>query len=229
VVDLEPANLDPFASPTLRDRLPHLETAMESGHMAGQLDRALLDGTGLTILGCERPRAHVIDGLCRIQYPLQIGSASGQVASVLVLATMFGVSGPGDAASFHRTCLLPLAARWAPAGTARPAPTGVIDALAMAVSVFPINPRLPTLVDLANEGRASEMVATVLPAGTGPVTRIELARLGRTTGCVLRYHLGSDRNPSGEGVGSPAVVYAKVGSAAAIDELRIGLGGLAQH
>jgi hypothetical protein len=106
----------------------------------------------------------------------------------------------------------------------------VIRGLAMAVSVFPVDDRLPTLVDLTDEGRASEMLAAALPPGSaGPVIGIELARLGRTTGCVLRYRLGSDGGRPGRGAGRPAVIYAKVGSAAVLDNVRRGLDGLAHR
>jgi hypothetical protein len=226
VLDVASPDLDPLASPSLRDRFPQLQRAMDPGLMAGQLGELLLDGTGSAVLGCERPRAHVVDEACRIQYPLQVCSASGELSTLLVLATIFRRA--VDAGELHRSCLVPLAARWAPdgeVGSPQPNPTGVIDGLAMAVSVFPISHRLPTLVDLTDERRASAMVVAALPAGAGagPVTRIELARLGRTTGCVLRYHLGGE----GDGAGPSAVLYAKVGSAAMIDDVRVGLEGLA--
>ena len=224
MLDVASSDLDPLASLSLGERFPQLERAMDPGVMAGQLGELLLDGTGLAVLGCERPRAHVVDEACRIQYPLQVCSATGELSTLLVLATMFGRA--VDADELHRSCLVPLAARWAPdggVGRPQPNPTGVIDGLAMAVSVFPISHRLPTLVDLTDERRASAMVVAALRAGAGPVTRIELARLGRTTGCVLRYHLGGE----GDGAGPSAVLYAKVGSAAMIDDVRVGLEGLA--
>jgi hypothetical protein len=213
-----PTELDPLASARLRRRFPQLGTALDVELMRGHLQDLLFDGTGMVTRACGRPRAEVEDGVCRLQYPLQVDTPSGERREVLVLGTMFATS--GAAAGFERDRLSPLA-------TQRPAlelpaarATGVLEPLRMAVSVFPVSDVLPTLLGATDSRRMTEALRSILPArDRSAVAGIELVRFRRTRGCVLRYRLA----PGGD----HAVVYGKVGYAACAEDVQDGLDALA--
>jgi hypothetical protein len=215
--------LDPLASEALGRRFPHLASAMDGELMRMQLQRLLFDGTGLDVAICQRPKAEVKEDACWLLYPLRVRAPSGESGEVLVLGTMFTVR--GEAAGFERQVLAPQAARLQSPVVPAPRPTGIIEALGMALSVFPVNAALPTLVDATNPDRISEILRSLPAIGGHPaVVAIELVRLRRTRGCVLRYRL----RPGGD----HAVIYGKVGTAsaaAAPEVVRAGLDGLARH
>src|SRR5438105_5629869 len=181
--------------------------------MRAELQDLLLNDGGLTADACGRPRAHLADGACRLQYPLRVHDSSGHGRELLVLGTMF--SEEGAATTFERASLAPLVARMATGGP-QPKPTGVLEALELAVGVFPVDARLPTLIDVTNGPRMAHVLRSLLDRDVA-VEAIELARMGRTTGCVLRCRLDDG-----------AVIYGKVGSAGAIDDVRAVLDALAR-
>lgn len=210
-----PAELEPLASVPLRLRFPQLGTALDTDIMRAALQGLLLDGSGLVAEACARPRAEVSDDACWFQYPLQVRTPSNESQEVLVLGTMF--ADRGAAAMFERDILAPMAAR-----VTTPTPTGILAPLGMAVSVFPVNGLLPTLVDVTDPQRISQVIRRILRGGDGTeVVGVDLVVFRRTHGCVLRYHLGRG--------GDQAVAYGKVGSAAGAEVVREGLEALARH
>jgi Phosphotransferase enzyme family len=212
-------DLNPLASASLRLRFPHLSAAMDGAVMRPLLQRLLLDGTELVADGCDRPKAEVSGNFCWLQYPLQVRRPSGDHDELLVLGVMFAE--PDGAATFERDVLAPLAARLPKSAGAAPTPTGVLEPLRMAVSVFPVNGLLPTLVDAANPQRVTEVLRSIPDVGHDRrVAGIDLLRLRRTRGCVLRYRL--------EPPGDRAVVYGKIGPGAPPEIVREGLDALAQ-
>jgi hypothetical protein len=213
-----PAELEPLASAPLRLRFPQLETALDSDIMRARLQGLLLDGSGLVAEACARPKAEVSDDTCWFQYPLQVRTPSNESQEVLVLGTMF--ADRGAAATFERDILAPMAARWQSRTVTTP--TGILAPLGMAVSVFPVNGLLPTLVDVTDPQRINQVIRRILRGGDETeVVGVDLVVFRRTRGCVLRYHLGRG--------GDHAVVYGKVGSAAGAEVVREGLEGLARH
>jgi len=208
-----PGDIDPLAAPSLRHRFPHLEEALDRELMCAELQHLLLNDGGLTANSCGRPRAHLAEGACRLQYPLRVHDSSGQGRELLVLGTMF--SEEEAATRFERESLAPLVARMAPDGP-QPKPTGVLEALGLAVGVFPVDARLPTLIDVTNGPQMAHVLRSLLDRDVA-VEAIELARMGRTSGCVLRYRLADG-----------AVIFGKVGSAGAIDDVRAVLDALAR-
>jgi hypothetical protein len=215
-----PAELEPLASAPLRRRFPQLETAMDADIMRERLQGLLLDGNGLSARACGRPKAEVNGNVCWFQYPLQVSTPSGGSHEILVLGAMFAES--RSAARFERDTLAPLAARSQAFEGATPKPTGLLESLGMAVSVFPVNGLLPTLVDLTDPQRVAPVVRSILSSEHQvEVTGVDLVVFRRTGGCVLRYHLaqGADRT----------VVYGKVGSAARAEVVQEGLYRLAGH
>ena len=212
-----PSELEPLASEPLRARFPQLGTAMDTEVMGGLLQGALLGRTGLLAEMSSRPKAEVDGDSCWIQYPLQLRTQSGESREVLVLGAMFAE--PAAAGRFERDILAPLAARRRSHETPTAEATAVINALDMAVSVFPVNGLFPSLMDVTDAQRMSQALPAILASGSGPeVVGIDRVVFRRTRGCVLRYHLG-------DGADDP-VVYGKVGSAASADTVREGLEGL---
>jgi hypothetical protein len=81
----------------------------------------------------------------------------------------------------------------------------VLPSLNLAVSVFPVNGPLPTLVDATDEPRMRALLRDHLGAAAGPgvLTGVDLVSFRRSGGCVLRYRLG--------GGGGHATIYGKIG------------------
>jgi hypothetical protein len=207
--------MDPLACPSLVTRFPHLIAAMDGELMSAQLQGSLFDGTRLRVTGCSRPKAELSRDTCWLQYPLQVRTPSNQLRDVLVLGTMFAEA--GAAGTFERDALVPLAASWLDGESLWPRPTAAIADLELAVSVFPVNSRLPTVIDATNPRRASEALSPLLD-GAG-VRSVELVQFRRTRGCVLRYHSSSAEHP---------VIYGKVGYGAPAEVVREGLDALAR-
>lgn len=215
-----PAELEPLASAPLRQRFPQLGTAMDTDIMRTHLQSLLLDGTGLVADACARPKAEINGNVCWLQYPVRVSAPSAGSHEVLVLGAMFGDS--SVAARFERDILAPLAARCQPPAVMTPKPTGILETLGMAVSVFPVNGLLPTLTDLTDPHRIGPLFRSILATeDDAEIAGIDLVVFRRAGGCVLRYRFGpgADR----------AAVYGKVGSAARAEVVREGLDGLARH
>src|SRR5207244_5656286 len=120
------------------------------------------------------------DAICRLQASLRCQESSGQGRELLVLATL---SSEADASTrFERASLAPLAARLGQ-DELRAKRTGVVEALGLAVGLFPVDALLPTLIDATNRPRMTDALRALLdPDGTLAVEAIEVARMGRTTG-----------------------------------------------
>src|ERR1700680_4784436 len=207
--------LEPLASASLNRRFPGLRDAMDPKYMRAQLQRALFDHSGLVVEACERPKAELDASTCSLQYPLLVRTESGELQHILVLGTMLPEA--HAAVDFERTALAPLTARWRPSRAPAPAPTGVIEALGLALSVFPLTAALPTLVDATDTARMTSVLRSVLDDDGVSVTAAELVVFRRTRGCVLRYHLESGEHP---------VVYGKVGYASSTPDAHAALATL---
>ena len=198
---IDQQELDPLTCERLSRRFRHTRVVMDGEVMRRELERLLFEGTGVRVDACARPKAELSDATCWLQYPLHVRTSTNQSGDVLVLGTMF--TGSGLAARFERAALAPLAARWHPSSDPSPRPTGTVDSLDLAVSVFPINNTLPTLVDATNPDCVSAVFrARMSDWHGGAITGIDLVHLRRTRGCVLRYRLQAPRQ---------RVVYGKVG------------------
>lgn len=202
-----PQELEPLASASLRRRFPQLAVALDAEEMRGHLQRMLLDGTGVVALRCARPRAEVDGDVCWLQYPLEVDGAPGGSRELLVLGAMF--ADPDGAGRYERTVLAPASARWSARRTGGPRPSGVLPSLHLAVSVFPVNGPLPTVVDATDESRVSAVLRDHLGAAgeAAAVTGIDLVSFRRSGGCVLRYGVASCAGQS--------TVFGKIGYASA--------------
>lgn len=187
---------------------------MNAEFMRAELQPLLFEAGGFSVVAAERPRAEVGERSCWLQYPLRVRTRTGDDRNVTVLGSMFMQA--GDAETFEEATLAPQARRVARGSGAR-VPSAVIKALALAVSVFPVNGSLPTLVDATDPRRVAAVLAALL-SGQPSVVDVQLVELRRARGCVLRYLLDSEEHP---------VVYGKVGQTAVGDVVREGLDALA--
>jgi hypothetical protein len=215
--------LDPLASAFLLSRFPQLTVAMDRALMREHLQRALFDAGGFDVRACARPKAEVKGDVCWLQYPLEVRTPNDMASEVTVVGAMFAE--PAEAARFERGTLAPQLARLSPPTVPMPKMTAVIEPLGMAVSVFPVNGVLPTLVDATNPTRIAEILRSAPALGDDPkLVGIALVRFRRTRGCVLRYRLQTNHGLE--------VVYGKVGSPAAAapaDVVRDGLDALGRQ
>lgn len=198
-----PQELEPLTSAPLRRRFPQLATALDGELMRGHLQGLLLEDTGMVAQACARPRAEVHGDVCWLQYPLRVDGGPDGCRELLVLGAMF--ADPDGAARYERVALAAPSARWSARRVCGPRPCGVLPSLRVAVSSFPVNGPLPTVVDATDERRMCAVLRDLLaPAGdTAELTGIDLVGFRRSGGCVLRYRLAP--------TGGPSTVYGKIG------------------
>jgi aminoglycoside phosphotransferase (APT) family kinase protein len=198
--------LDALRSPALHERLPGLRAALDADAMAVHLQ---------TALGIRRPvdrvsvrHASYVGQSCVIRYDLEIAGRQSVVTGRAFPAA-------GAAMDYVAERLEPLAdrvrGRFELAEFEHPA--GLVRALALAVSVFPVDGELPTLLEASDAAAMLAMLRETVPSGLSrPLTvhdcKVQLAHYGRQHRCVLRYEMQAAA-PGGEL--DTLVVYGKVG------------------
>jgi phosphotransferase family enzyme len=222
--------IDLLRSAPLRNELPGVEAAFDETVMRRHLQAALLgkSGNGNAIARCERRQAvYDPDHGCVVRYALEVCRGTGRpLGQALASACLF----PSARSSrrYFETRLRPLAAamRGRPDVAAFSAPAALLEPLSMAVTLFPIDADLPTLVAATDPTVMLEILRGALDRGTRPKLaqvrcRVDVAHYPRQHHCVLRYTLG------GEGDAPPATVFGKIAwddraslTAAALPELR---------
>lgn len=201
----------------IQRQLPGLATAFEAEVMREHLQAALIDQAQgcYTIERCTPGKfTYLGEAGCALRYELAVRDrASGEVLEQLVNAWVF----PSRLAceTYVRERLAPLAARLGGRTEMAPftRPVAMLDALPMAVSVFPIDGELPMLVTATDRQRMIEIFRETLPRGVGDdlfveECRVDLGHYGRQHRCVLRYEV-EGRRP-GIGAAERRVVYGKV-------------------
>jgi aminoglycoside phosphotransferase (APT) family kinase protein len=149
-----------------------------------------LTGSPDGIVRCKPAGATYVPGAgCALRYEVEIVDARGEATATVVNARLFG-SGL-EAARYVSGRLAPLAGRFARRAETTPfnAPVACMEAMQMAVSVFPVDGDLPTLVDAADPTRVGPLLAGVLPDASAAWS-VSLARYARGHRCVLRYASG---------------------------------------
>ena len=222
-------------SPALRAELPGLDGAFDEGGMRGRLQAALLADGGIE--RCQRAQTMYAPGAgCLVRYRIEVRQPDGGgVVPALVIGRLFAE--PRSAHTYLESRLAPLAGGMdgrpevAPFAT----PVAVLEPLAMAVSLFPIDGELPTLVGATDPTAMLEILGDALPdARGGSFTptgcHVDRGHYGREHRCVLRY-IVHGRGPAGEEA-APVTVYGKVAAdrrgavtAAAVPQLRARLLG----
>jgi thiamine kinase-like enzyme len=133
--------------------------------------------------------------MINMQYKLNIlDKATGQTITTLANARLFEDLSSCEAYLEHR--LRPIVAQVSdrPEIKMFPNPVAMIEHLKMALSIFPIDGLIPTLVEATDPHKIASLLAETLPeAASGEFlikdVRLDLAHYGRYERCVLRYSI----------------------------------------
>jgi hypothetical protein len=222
--------IDLLRSAALRNELPGVDAAFDETVMRPRLQAALLgkSGNGNMIGRCERRQAvYEPDHGCVVRYVLEVCHGTGRpLGQALASACLFPSA--RSSRQHFESRLRPLAAamRGRPDVAAFSAPAALLEPLAMAVTLFPIDADLPTLVAATDPTVMLEILRGALDRRTRPrlaqvSCRVDVAHYPRQHHCVLRYTL------EGEGDAPRATVFGKIAwddratlTAAALPELR---------
>src|SRR5206468_9576663 len=143
--------IDPLRNAAFRDELPGLHAAFDETVMRRHLQAALLgeNGNGTAIGRCERRQAvYDPDQGCVVRYALEVCDRTGRpLGRALASAHLFPSA--RSSRQHFETRLRPLAAamRGRPEVAAFLVPSALLEPLSMAVTLFPIDADLPTLVE----------------------------------------------------------------------------------
>ncbi|HEU4328645.1 MAG TPA: hypothetical protein VFS21_36245, partial [Roseiflexaceae bacterium] len=212
---LTDSQINPLASAVLNGELPGMKIAFDEQTMRDYLQAALFGGarSRYAIESCEVEQATYLEGPgCLVRYQLTINDTAGQPLTALVSGLLF---------STLEVCRLYVAERLVPAAqllAGRPEvapfahPVAAIEALRMAVFVFPIDADVPELAAVTDERRMRAAFGIVLPAAQARVFEVEscpveLVDYGRQRRATLRYHV---RGPAQSGGTFEQVVYGKL-------------------
>jgi len=214
---LTEAQLDPLASPALRQALPGVVGAFDEQLVQAALQSALFGPSrpNLTIERCEIDQAtYVPDPCCIIRYLLTLrDSASDTSHELLVSGHVF--PDQDACAAYVRDGLSPLVARMAEREEIAlfAAPVAMIDALHMAVYAFPLDADLPSLLRATDRRALAPLLSEALQELQGPGfavedCRVELVDYGRQQRATLRYHISG--RAAGAAMAEDAIVYGKL-------------------
>ncbi|MGN6377448.1 MAG: hypothetical protein ACTHNU_00705, partial [Gaiellales bacterium] len=174
----------------LGGELPGLATAFEPDAAAFALEDVLRPREDWRVTGCQLEHAMYRPGGagCAVRFQLTLAGPDGRNMHPLVNGRLF--SSRLAAARHLRRDLLPLVDRAGRRGEFEllSSVAGVVDQMAMAVSVYPVDGRLPALVDATDPAQMRWRLAEATGA---PVTACAITRdrYGRGNRCILRYTL----------------------------------------
>jgi hypothetical protein len=208
------SDLDLRGNPHVLEELPGLATAFDGAAMAERFQGALFPDSPWVIERCRPGKATYVPGShCIVRYDLDVRHREdGATLHPLLVGRLFP-----DSASCRRFMSDRLAPLVPGVGgrrevSALSTPVVTFDRLAMAVSAFPIDGDLPTLVGATDELRMLGVFRRLLPDVFDGVTlrscEVHLGHYGRQHRCVLRYVISGTR--SGDGGPFQRVVYGKV-------------------
>ena len=173
---------------------PGAPTAFDGPAMAAVLSGAL----GAAVVTCRPDQAlFEPDGYCMVRCNVELERGD----TLVVGARLFGDADVADA--FLADALERPAADLDDRSHRPPVPVlaATVPALAMAVSVFPVDGELPALVRVTDPDEAAALLDRALGAVPGPY-RVAAAHYGRRRRCAVRYEGGEPR--------SAVVAYGKV-------------------
>jgi hypothetical protein len=184
-------------SALLQKKVPALAEAFDAGRMLQILQDRLLDPQGhYAITNCVPGKALYLPGhLINMQYKLTIQDhVNHETSYTLINARLF--PNLSDCKAYVDEKLTPIAARMADRPEIEPfaRPIAILEHLNMALSAFPIDGPLPTLVDATDPHKIASILAESLPeASSGEFlikdVQLLLAHYGRFERCVLRYSI----------------------------------------
>ncbi|HJW89534.1 MAG TPA: ABC transporter transmembrane domain-containing protein [Anaerolineales bacterium] len=215
----ESVYLDLPNSPSMLSRLPALNTAFDGDRMR-EILQPILFGNGdapYAIESCRPGKAlYLPENIVNMQFDLRVsGIGDGQNCTFLVNARLFPTL--EECELYRAETLAPLSAQMRSRPEMAPfqEPVSVLEGLNMAISVFPIDGMLPTLIGATDCERMIKVFNNSLPEALSDNLKIEDMRFevvhyGRYQRCVLRYVLQG----RGEDGSTPQerVVFGKVDS-----------------
>jgi thiamine kinase-like enzyme len=178
--------------------VPVLAQAFHAESMRQTLQDALLGSNNerYSVVSCVPGKAlYLPDHLINMQYKLTVrDQVTGQTSTTLVNARLF--EDISNCEAYVENTLSPIAAR----ASERPEiqrfvhPVAIVAPLKMALSVFPIDGMIHTLVEASDPQTIASLLAQTLPeASSGEFlitdVRLDLAHYGRFARCVLRYSI----------------------------------------
>ena len=204
-------------SALLKGAAPALAAAFDGDGMKQTLQETLIDSNDsrYSIMQCVPGKAlYLPEHVINMQYKLTLADTlTGQVSTFLVNGRLF--QNLAECKTYVDEKLMPIAAGMTNREEIGPfdRPVALIEPLCMALSAFPIDGLIPTLVHAADPNRIASIVAEALPETLSGEFRIQdvrlvLAHYGRYKRCVLRYAIQGTQTRTG----SPEVltVYGKV-------------------
>ena len=183
-------------SALFQKKVPALAEAFDAEGMKPTLQERLIGPAEgrYSIVECIPGKAlYLLDHIINMQYKLKIlDNTNNQTIATLVNGRLF--QDLAECKTYLEQTLLPIAARMDDRPEIKPfaRPVAMIEHLNMALSAFPIDGLIPTLVDATDTNKIAGILAETLPAAlSGQFSikdvRLLLANYGRYKRCVLRY------------------------------------------
>ena len=182
--------------------IPLLAEAFHAEEMRQILQKALFgaDHERYSIVSCAPGKAlYLPDHIINMQYQLRIlDKEKDQTSTTLVNARLF--PDVSSCRTYINDMLSPIVARMNDRPEIKPftSPVAIVEPLHMALSVFPIDGMIPTLVEATDPDKIASILAKTLPevlSGEFLIqdVHLDLAHYGRFERCVLRYSIdGTD-------------------------------------
>jgi hypothetical protein len=208
------SDLDLLGNAHVLEELPGLAAAFDAAAMAERFQGAFFPDSPWVIERCRPGKATYVPGShCIVRFDLDVlHREDGATLHPLLVGRLFP-----DSASCRRFMSDRLAPLVPGVGgrrevSALSTPVVTFERLAMAVSAFPIDGDLPSLVGATDELRMLGVFRRLLPDASDGVTlrscEVHLGHYGRQHRCVLRYVISGTR--TADGAPFQRVVYGKV-------------------
>ncbi len=184
--------VDARESATVHRELPGLAEALDETAMVARLEHSLRLRPGHRLARVQLEHAAYTPGAgVVVRYRAAVAGADG-APELLLNARLF--SSPDQAARFFQEALAPLARRAGRRPELEPlsSPLAFVDALAMTLSAYPVDGRLPALVEATNPAHMSRRLASRAGGSRGGACRVSLVRYRSGRRCILRYELAAD-------------------------------------
>ncbi len=214
---LDTLDYDLPGSPPFLKQLPALADAFDKEKMKILLQETLFLQANpiFRITNCIPGKAlYLADHTCNLQYNLKLlNTITNKTMRTLVNARLF--NDLVSCKAYYQKTLIPLSFGMSGRPEMKPfaKPVAIIEPLKMALSIFPLDGMLPSLISATDPRQLSIIFNRTLPeAIAGKIqihdVHLDLAHYGRYQRCVLRY--GMDGEQIDTGLPRHLVVYGKV-------------------
>jgi hypothetical protein len=193
---IESSDQDLLRSAFVQKKVPALAEAVDADRMRQTLQDTLLEsGHGrYSIVNCMPVKMLCLpDDIVNMQYKLTIQDhPSNQTIETLINARLFPYL--AECKTYVDQRVMPLSARTVERPELKPfaRPVAIVEHLGMALSAFPIDGLIPTLVDVTDPDKMARVLAEPLAEALSgefviKEVRVLPAHYGRYKRCVLRY------------------------------------------